>query len=103
MAYKVIWSPESYADLEGIFAYISRDSVAIASQVASRLLDAIDRLAEFPLSGSQVREWKRSPYRHSVVPPYRIICRVENEAILIIAIAHGAMDLKKLMRKRRRK
>jgi plasmid stabilization system protein ParE len=69
MAHKVIWSPEAGRDLEGIFTYISRDSDAIAARVVERLLDAIDRLAVFPLSGPQVREWRRSPYRHSVVSP----------------------------------
>jgi plasmid stabilization system protein ParE len=35
--------------------------------------------------------------------PYRVIYRVEKEAVFIIAIVHGAQDLKRFMRNRRRK
>jgi addiction module RelE/StbE family toxin len=97
MAHKIIWSPEAVDDLEAISEYISRDSQTIAARVIERLLDAVDRLADFPRLGPRIREWKRSPYRHVVVPPYRVIYRIETEAVFVIAVVHGARDLKKLM------
>jgi toxin ParE1/3/4 len=90
MPHKIIWSPEAVGDLEGISAYISRDSPAIAAKVIERLLDSTELLADFPLSCPRVREWKRSPYRHCVVPPHRIIYRVEGQAVFVIAVVHGA-------------
>ena len=102
MAHKIIWSPEAANDLEGISAYISRDSETIAAQVIQRILASLDRLHDHPYSGPQIREWKRTPYRHVVVPPHRVIYRVGDEAVFIIAIVHGAQDLKKFMRKRRK-
>lgn len=75
----------------------------LRGRVVQRILDAIDRLENFPLSGPQVREWTRTRYRHLVVPPHRLIYRVETEAVFIIAIVHGAQDLKKLMRKRQKR
>jgi len=100
MAHKIIWSPEALRDLEGVFAYIARDSEAIGARVIEKLLEAVDRLAIYPESGPRIREWKKSPYRHSVVRPHRIIYRIEGDAVFIIAIVHGAQDLKKLLRKR---
>src|SRR5260221_12757159 len=103
MAQKVIWSLETYNDLKGIFDYIARDSPSIAISVIERILAAIDRLSDFPLMGPRIREWKRSTLRHVIVHSYRIIYRPEREAIILIAIVHGARDLKRFMRGRRRR
>ena len=103
MDLKIIWSPDAGNDLEAIFNYISRDSVTIAAKVAERILAAIDRLGLFPHSGPKIREWRNLPNRHSAVPPYRIIYRVDDGTVVIIAIVHGAQDLKKLMRIPRRR
>ena len=105
MAHKIIWSPEAANDLEGIVDYISRDSETIAARVAERIVDSIDQLQDHPFSGPQIREWKKTSYRHLVVPPHRVIYRVDSnrEAVFIIAIVHGARDLKKFIRKRRRR
>lgn len=100
MAAKIIWSPEAFSDLKAINEYISRDSAAIAGSVVERLLDAIDRLADFPLIGPRIREWRRSPYRHVIVSPYRVIYRVDRDAVVIIAIVLGARDLKRYLRGR---
>jgi addiction module RelE/StbE family toxin len=102
MAQKVIWSPETYEDLKGIFDFIARDSPSIAISFTERILAAIDRLIDFPLIGPRIREWKRSPYRHVIVYPCRIIYRVEEDSVILIAIVHGARDLKRFMRQRRR-
>jgi len=73
MATKIIWSPAAYADLESIHEYIARDSEVIAAIFIERILNTVDRLADFPLIGPRIREWKRSPYRHLIVSSYRII------------------------------
>jgi toxin ParE1/3/4 len=103
MPHRVIWSPEAASDLEGIFTYISRDLQTIAAGFVGRMLDDIDRLADFPFLGPAIREWKRSPYRHLIVQPYRIIYRVTEDAVILITIVHGAQDLKRFLRKRRSK
>jgi plasmid stabilization system protein ParE len=70
MAKKIIWSPEALADLRSIHDYIAHDSEAIASNFIERLLNDVDRLAEFLLIGARIREFKRSDYRHLIVRPY---------------------------------
>jgi addiction module RelE/StbE family toxin len=103
MAERIIWTPEAYRDLEGIFEFIARDSVAIAISVIERILARIDDLRDFPLMGAKVREWKISPYRHLIEARYRIIYRIEAGVVRLIAIVHGARDLKRILTKKGRK
>jgi toxin ParE1/3/4 len=100
MAKKIIWSPAALADLKAIHDYIARDSDTIAGAFVERLLGDVDRLADFPLIGTRIREFKRSPYRHLIVRPYRIIYRVSDDAVCIIAVVHGARDLKRFLKER---
>lgn len=91
MGQKIIWSPAAFSDLEGIRDYIARDSEVIAASFVDRILDGIDRLADFPLIGPRIREWKKSPYRHIIVAPYRVIYRVEkpcssSQSFMVLAI-----------------
>ncbi|HUT56824.1 MAG TPA: type II toxin-antitoxin system RelE/ParE family toxin [Phycisphaerae bacterium] len=53
---EVIWSPEALRDLEDIAAFSARDSDHHAALFVQRLLDATDRLAEFPESGRVIPE-----------------------------------------------
>jgi plasmid stabilization system protein ParE len=86
--------------LKQIHDYIARDSQVIAAAFIEKVLDSIDRLADFPFLGPRIREWKRTPYRHLIVPPYRVIYRVDpkRDAVILVAIVHGARDLKKFFR-----
>jgi plasmid stabilization system protein ParE len=70
MGQKIIWSPEAFSDLQGIHDYIARDSAIIAASFIEKILATVDRLIDFPLSGARIREWKKTPYRHVIVPPY---------------------------------
>ena len=48
---EVIWSPEALQDIDDIAAFIARDSEYQAALFVQRLIDATDRLAQFPDSG----------------------------------------------------
>jgi toxin ParE1/3/4 len=48
---EVIWSPSALDDVDAIAEYIARDSVDQAALFATRLIEATDRLADFPGSG----------------------------------------------------
>jgi toxin ParE1/3/4 len=102
MGRKIIWTPEALADLESLRDYIARDSEEIAAAFVERLLRSIDRLLDFPMIGPEIRERTKLPYRHLVVPPYRIVYRVgkDEAAVHLIAIAHARRDLKQILRGR---
>ncbi len=89
----VIIREAAYADLDRIFAWISKDRHGVEGSVVSRILDDIGRLATFPYLGRRGRapqtlEW--------VVPglPYIVVYEVHEdfEEIAVTAIFHAAQD-----------
>ena len=48
---KIIWSPSALEDVNSIAEFIARDSVDRAALFVARLLEAIDRLQDYPRSG----------------------------------------------------
>jgi len=93
MAQAIIWSNPAVDDLEQIVQYIARDSHTYVAAVAGRILDSIDRLADFPGMGRVVPEFEEDAIRELIVYPYRVIYRVGTDRIVIAAIIHGARDL----------
>ena len=71
---QVIWSPSALED------------------IVSRLIDATDRLADFPQSGRVIPEIGYPDCREIVYGAYRIMFRVEGESVWITGVVHGARD-----------
>jgi addiction module RelE/StbE family toxin len=81
---KIIWSPSSLKRLEKIGDYIALDSPANASQFINKLIESVERLKIFPLSGANVPE---SPnLKQVIVQGYRIIYRPSHHAIEIVTV-----------------
>ena len=55
-----------------------------------RLIDAAERLADFGESGRVIPEIADPASREIFVGPYRIMYHLEGDAIIIVAIVHGA-------------
>ncbi len=91
---QVIWSPAALDDADEIAAYIARDSPDQAALFVARLSESTDRLAEFPESGRVVPEIARASCREVLVGVYRIMYRLEGDAVWITGIVHGARDWK---------
>jgi addiction module RelE/StbE family toxin len=98
MARKIIWSPTAVADLDDIFAYISRDSAHYAAGAIEKILDSADALLQFPRMGRVVPEFNDDKIRELIVYRYRVIYRVESDAINIATVVHGARLLKNALR-----
>lgn len=91
MAFKIIWTSLAADDLEKVVQYISRDSHNYACGVAERVMAALDRVATFPNSAPVLPEMpQRDNIRQVIVQSWRVIYRVEPEAIRVLAIIHGA-------------
>lgn len=89
---EVIWSPSALDDIATIAEYIARDSPEVASLFVRRLMEATDRLQEFPLSGRMIPEINESDAREVIYGVYRIMYRVAGEEIWITGVVHGARD-----------
>jgi addiction module RelE/StbE family toxin len=89
MAYQVSWSPEAVEDLESVAEYIARDSPRYAAAVVEKILDAASQLSNFPFAGRVVPEFDDEMIREKFVYSYRLIYRVHDEQVTIIAVIHG--------------
>lgn len=88
MAYDVVWSPQALEDAGEIGEYIARDSPQYASAVVDSLLEATRKLQNFPFAGRVVPELGDELIREKFVYSYRLIYRVEDKRVLILAIIH---------------
>ena len=89
MDHKVVWSPEAVDDVEAIADYIARDSEFYARAVVSRILDAAEAWATYPLAGRVVPEVSDETIREQFVYSYRLIYRVVGEIVTVAAVIHG--------------
>jgi addiction module RelE/StbE family toxin len=81
---KIIWSPNAFKHIEAIGDFIALDSPKRAQLFVQKLINSVERLKEFPLSGSLVKE---SPnLKQVIVQGYRIIYRPKDKQIEIIAV-----------------
>ena len=89
MDYKVVWSPEAIEDAESIAEYIGRDSKFYAQAVVAKILEITQNIKDFPLAGRAVPELGDDRVRERFVYSYRVVYRIENQTILIVAVIHG--------------
>ena len=95
MAHKVIWAYAAEEDLEAAASYIHRDSPVYAASFIDRALEAGRSLDEFAERGRMVPELGDSRIREIFVYSYRLVYRIEDDRISILALIHGRRDFQK--------
>ena len=95
---EVVWTIPALNDLEGILEYIALDKPEAANSLANKVFERVDRLEEFPGSGTRPRELKGTPYRRLVVGPVLIYHRQEGSKVFIVHIsrAERKFDIKNI-------
>ena len=102
MARKVIWSYEATEDLDALAEYIARDSSFYAAAFTHEVLDVSRSLNEFSERGRIVPELGDPKIRELLIRDYRLIYSIEQSSVVILALVHGARDLKALWEKENR-
>ena len=87
---KVIWAPQAIDDVEAIRAHVARDSTHYADLVVERIVAAVSRLEHHPLSDRVVPEVGDQGLREIIHGNYRIVYRLNPNAVEIAAVFHGA-------------
>jgi toxin ParE1/3/4 len=95
--YRVSWSPTALDDVDAIAEYINRDSPAYTRAVVNKLLDTARNLKTFPNAGRIVPELGAEAIRERFVYSYRLIYRVQDHEVLIVAVVHGRRLLEPLL------
>ena len=92
MARKVIWAYAAEEDLEAAASYIHKDSPAYAASFVDRVLGAGRSLNEFAERGRSVTEFRDDNIREIFIYSYRLVYRIEDDRICILALIHGRRD-----------
>ncbi len=87
---RIVWTLQAVEDVEAIQSYIARDSPYYAALLAERIVESVERLKEFPRSGRVVPEVGQETYREVIFDTYRIVYRLANERVEILAVVHAA-------------
>jgi addiction module RelE/StbE family toxin len=85
----VEWSPEAGRDVENIKNYIRRDSEFYARVVAEKIIAVGRKIETFPKAGRIVPELNDDRFRERSVYSYRVIYRVREDRITVLAVVHG--------------
>ena len=102
--FEVVLTQGAEYDLEEIYDDIAEfDSAANADPVLDRLLDATQKLAEFPERGSWPKELLAlgiREYRQTFFKPYCIVYRVIDKKVVVYLIVDGRRDMQSLLARR---
>lgn len=98
--HKVHWTQAAAGDLDALLDYMAQDSPDAALQVSGRIRQAAGRLKFVPLRGRVVPELRDQgivTYRELVVPPWRVIYRVDASLVLVLAVFDGRRDIEDIL------
>lgn len=81
--------PGAAQDIIEIWEFIAEDSPLSAKRVREEILDAIRKLAAFPLQGHTRSDLTARPLRFQIVRDFLIAYAPDEKPIVVIAVVHG--------------
>ena len=93
MAREVVWTDPGWDDLEATAEYIARDSEFYASALIQEAREAAASLVDFAERGQIVPEFDDESIRELLVKPYRLVYKITDEHVFIVAFIHGSQRL----------
>ncbi len=97
---RVAWTPGARQALEEAIEYVAADSPATGRELLDRVLDAAASLSELGERGRRVEEYDDPSVRELLVHPYRLLYRVRDEVVEIIALLHQRRSFERWHRDR---
>lgn len=89
------WTIPAVDDLESIRDYIARDSDFYAVRFVEKILATVEILIDFPEIGRVVPEADNPRIREMIFQNFRIMYRILNDSVQIIAIIRGSREISK--------
>ncbi len=90
---KVHWTDTAEGHLDANYTYIALYSPEYAKRMVDRITRRSQQIADFPLSGRKVPEYKMDQIREIIEGPYRIIYHIKPDPIDVVAVIHGARNV----------
>jgi plasmid stabilization system protein ParE len=98
--YKVRWTSNAKEDLLNIIGFIKEDSPAIARDIYEKIKEKAHSSNLFPFRGRVVPELQKegiTMYRELISSPWRIMYKVDNDTIYIMAIFDSRQNVEELL------
>ena len=90
------WTEHAVTQLAALAEYISLDSPFYAEQVVDRVVARLEQARRHPASGRVVPEFGREDVRELIEPPYRLVYRVQADAVEVLSVLHGRQQVGEL-------
>lgn len=90
---RVHWTNTAIDHLLSIYEYVARDSEVYADRLMDQLTRRSQQISTFPRSGRRVPEYNAPDLREVIEGSYRIIYRIKEEQIDVLAVVHSAQEL----------
>jgi toxin ParE1/3/4 len=90
---RIIWSPLAVDRVSEIAEYIAQEDPTAADSWANTVFAKVEKLKSFPENGRIVPETNNQEIRELIYKNYRIICRIEEKQISVLAVRHGKQIL----------
>ena len=98
--YKVKWTSNAKEDLLNIVGYIKKDSLNAAKKVYGQIKESAQSSNFFPLRGRVIPELQKEGitiYRELTAQPWRIMYKIENDTVYIMAIFDSRQNVEELL------
>lgn len=98
--YKVKWTSNAKEELLNIVDYLKKDSLSAARKVYEQIKEKAQSSNFFPLRGRVVPELQKEGitiYRELIAQPYRIMYKIENDTVYIMAIFDSRQNIEELL------
>lgn len=87
---KVRFTPCGRQQFLDAVGYIYQENPDAARAFRRRAETKLRRLERFPRSSRAIPEFPELPHRELIIAPYRFFYRVEQRAVWVVAVWHGA-------------
>ncbi|MDR0568018.1 MAG: type II toxin-antitoxin system RelE/ParE family toxin [Spirochaetaceae bacterium] len=101
--YFVKWTAPAREDVTEIIDYIANTNITYAVKVLDKIEDHIKKLDMFPERYRIVRELEKygyTLYREMIVDYWRILYKIENDFVYIMAVIDGRRNLEDILFKK---
>ncbi len=102
-AFRVLWTRVAHRDLESLIRYIAQDSSINAKKLLGQLQSKAESLRSVPERIRLVPELLKHGlglWRELIVRPYRMIYRVDEQTVYVLAVLDSRRDLEDLLLER---
>ena len=90
---RVEWSERAIYHVEKVRQYLTSQKSLHVEDVIRRIYKKTEALELNPYLGAAVQEYSDNNLRELIEPPFRILYRVHQDSVEVVAVIHGRQNL----------